>query len=105
MIYLVDNAQFKVVFDKSLPDKALAISQEAQEQLRIDQVQIITGKSDGTDIKIHGHPFKVSETKINEQEAYEPVVEKTEHLLLSNLQWKVIKDEDQESELKFVEFV
>lgn len=105
MIYLVDSSRFKIIFDKSQFDKALALPLEAQEKLKEQQLLVLTGQAKGKEIDIAGHPFQLSETQINGKKAYEPAMDKTENILLSDVEWKVIKTEDQESDIKYVEII
>ncbi len=105
MIYLIDTTAFKIVFDRRNIGRALALSVESQAQLKEEQIAVLTGQKTAEELNVEGHPFQVSSTRINDKKAYEPILDKTGTINIQDIEWKVIKDEVQEGDVKYVEIV
>ncbi len=105
MIYLIDSSRYKIVFDKSQFDKAIALNIEEQQRFQEQQLLLLTGQTDGKEVYITGHPFKKSDQVVGDKKAYELDEESSHKVLISNVQWRVIKNEEQEEEIKYQEIV
>lgn len=105
MIYLIDSNTHKVIFDKENQLQAYAVGSVGQKELRNCAHLLIGGSAEIANKTITVYPFKSIEKRLDGKVCFAFDAEDKISLKLEQILWKVIHDEKQEEDLKYIEIL